>query len=290
MIMYAITGITGKVGGAVAKTLIAGGQEVRAVLRNPEKAKAWEASGCAVAIADVRDDKALEQAFSGADGVFVMLPPNFDPSPDFSETHEIITAIKSAIAATQPKKVVALSTIGAQAHQPSLLSQLGNFEKQLKQLSVPVAFVRAAWFMENAVWDIAPARENGIVPAFLQPLDRKIPMVATADIGHVIAATLREEWHGYRTIELEGSVRVSPDDIASTFSKLLARDVQAQPVPRDTWESLFRSHGMQNPFPRIQMLDGFNEGWLSFEGSGTETRVGKVALETVLRQLVEQAK
>jgi NAD(P)H dehydrogenase (quinone) len=32
--MYAITGITGKVGGTVARTLLAGGKPVRAVVRD----------------------------------------------------------------------------------------------------------------------------------------------------------------------------------------------------------------------------------------------------------------
>jgi hypothetical protein len=33
-----------------------------------------------------------------------------------------------------------------------------------------------------------------------------------------------------------------------------------KPVPRETWESLLKLQGMKNPTPRIQMLDGFNEG------------------------------
>jgi uncharacterized protein YbjT (DUF2867 family) len=39
--MYAITGITGKVGGAVARTLLAAGQPVRAVVRDAAKARSW---------------------------------------------------------------------------------------------------------------------------------------------------------------------------------------------------------------------------------------------------------
>ena len=56
-------------------------------------------------------------------------------------------------------------------------------------------------------------------------------------------------------------------------------------VPRDAWEELFRAQGMHNPMPRIQMLDGFNEGWLAFEH---ETRKGQVELDTVLRALIER--
>jgi uncharacterized protein YbjT (DUF2867 family) len=45
--MYAITGITGKVGGALARTLLAEGQPVRAVLRDEVKAAEWRTGGAA---------------------------------------------------------------------------------------------------------------------------------------------------------------------------------------------------------------------------------------------------
>jgi hypothetical protein len=60
-------------------------------------------------------------------------------------------------------------------------------------------------------------------------------------------------------------------------------------VPRATWEPLFKSQGMNNPMPRIQMLDGFNEGWIEFEGGEAGSRKGKVALETVLQTLINRA-
>jgi hypothetical protein len=39
---------------------------------------------------------------------------------------------------------------------------------------------------------------------------------------------------------------------------------------------------MRNPLPRMQMLDGFNEGWIDFAG---ETVNGEVELDKVLREL-----
>jgi hypothetical protein len=47
--MYAITGITGKVGGALAQTLLSANQPVRAVVRDPGRAQAWAERGCEVA-------------------------------------------------------------------------------------------------------------------------------------------------------------------------------------------------------------------------------------------------
>ncbi|KLU20939.1 NmrA family transcriptional regulator [Caballeronia mineralivorans PML1(12)] len=287
--MFAVTGITGQVGGVVARLLLAASHDVRAIVRDAAKGEAWAKQGCEVALADLNDEHALQHAFEGAEGVFILLPPTFDPSPGFPEARKTIAALRAALAAARPSKVVVLSTIGAQATQPNLLNQLQILEQELGTLPMPVAFLRAAWFIENAAWDVAPARDSGIVPSFLQPLDKPVPMVATADIGRVAAELLRESWTGRRIVELEGPQRISPDMIAESFARLLGRDVSMTAVPRDTWEELFRSQGMKNPTPRMQMIDGFNEEWICFEGTENEVRKGRVPLDTVLQSLIEKA-
>jgi uncharacterized protein YbjT (DUF2867 family) len=287
--MYAITGITGQVGGALARALLAAGHPVRAVLRDAKKAAPWAAQGCEIALAAMDDTAALTRAFSGTAGVFILLPPVFDPQPGFPETRAVLAAVQAAAISAWPQKVVCLSTIGAQAAQPNLLSQLSLLEQKLGNLPLPVAFLRAGWFLENTLWDIAPARETGTIPSFLQPLDRRIPMVATADVGRVAAELLTETWQGRRVVELEGPVRVSPDDLAAGLAKALGRPVRAQAVPRETWGALFKGQGMNDPLPRIQMLDGFNEGWIDFEGGPAGTIKGKVGLDTVLQELLSRA-
>ncbi|QSQ22215.1 NmrA family NAD(P)-binding protein [Pyxidicoccus parkwayensis] len=283
--MFVVTGITGQVGGAVARELLAAKLPVRAVVRDANKGATWRERGCEVALADLNDARALRAAFQGAEGVFVVLPPMFDPSPGFPEVRVMASALRAALAEARPSRVVCLSTIGAQTRQPHLLNQLGILEQTLGELAVPLAFLRPAWFMENSAWDVAPARERGVVPSFLQPLDKPVPMVATADIGRVAAGLLQERWSGRRVVELEGPRRVSPDDVAKTFSRLLGRPVRMEAVPRATWGDLFTAQGMKNPTPRIQMLDGFNEGWIEFEGTPIR---GTVELETVLAEFLKR--
>jgi NAD(P)H dehydrogenase (quinone) len=285
--VYAITGITGKVGGIVARTLLAAGLPVRAVVRDADKGRPWVEKGCEVAIASIADADGLTKAFSGADAVFLMTPPDFDPEPGFPKTHEAIAAIKAAIAAAQPAKVVFLSTVGAQVTEFSLLNNSKITEEGLRTVSVPVAFLRAAWFMENASWDVEAAKA-GVVSSFLQPLDHPIPMVATADIGSTAANLLRESWTGLRIVELEGPRRYSANDIAAGFAEAVGHPVRMEPVLRDTWEALFRSQGMKHPLARIRMIDGFNEGWIDFEGGGTEQRTGWITLEAVLNDITAQ--
>ena len=104
--MHAITGITGNVGGEVARALLNAGHAVRAVIRDPRKGAVWEALGCDVSLADMNDAEGLAAAFKAASGVFVLLPPNFDPSPDFPETRAIVAALRRALATAGPGKVV----------------------------------------------------------------------------------------------------------------------------------------------------------------------------------------
>ncbi len=283
--MFSITGITGNVGGSVANRLLAAGRPIRAVVRDGRKGDAWAERGCEVAIADITDAAALASAFKGAEGVFVLVP---HPAFGFPEAQEIAATLKSALEKARPGRVVYLSTIGAQASEPNLLTQHTIIEQTLSALPMPITFLRPAWFMENSSWDVVPARENGVISSFLQPLDKPVPMVATADVGRVAAQLLQETWTRRRVVELEGPRRVTPDEIAATLAELLCRPVRSESVPRGTWEPLFRSQGMQNPTPRIRMLDGFNEGWIEFENGAAGSQKGDVALKTVLQTLVER--
>lgn len=283
--MFAITGITGQVGGVVARTLLAAGTDVRAVVRDSAKGEQWAQQGCEVALARMEDPDALQRAFAGVEGAFILLPPNFDPSPGFTETRQIVAAVGGALEDARPDRIVCISTVGAQARQENLLSQLGILEERLRDIALPVTFLRPAWYMENASWDAKGARDTGVIQSFLQPLDRAIPMVATADVGRVAAELLQDVWQGLRVVELEGPRRLSPNDIAGSFARLLNRNVGASIVPRSTWEALFRSQGVKNPMPRIRMLDGFNEGWLAFEH---QTCKGCIELDQVLLKLIER--
>src|SRR6201994_653592 len=113
--MFAITGITGQVGGATARGLLTAGHTVKAVLRDPKKASEWVKQGCEVAVADMTDSAARAGAFSNAEGVFVLIPPVFDPAPGFLEVRRVIAALVEALDLAKPERVVCLSTIGAQS-------------------------------------------------------------------------------------------------------------------------------------------------------------------------------
>jgi uncharacterized protein YbjT (DUF2867 family) len=275
------------VGAAVARSLLAANLPVRAVIRDRSKSAPWARLGCDIAIAGLEDTGALTTAFEGTAGVFAMLPPVFDPAPGFPEAARLISLLSAALARAKPSKVVVLSTIGADSPHPNLLNVLGQLEKVLGSLPMPVTFLRAAWFMENAAWDIAPAK-SGLIQSYLQPLDRAVPMISTEDVGRAAAALLQERWEGKRVVELESAQRVSPNALAAAFAEVLGTPVRVEAVPRDQWEAVFRGQGMKNPTPRMQMIDGFNAGWIDFPDRGAHARKGSIDIKQAIDTLIQR--
>jgi uncharacterized protein YbjT (DUF2867 family) len=285
--MYAVMGVTGRVGSAVSRALLGRTEPVRAIVRDASKSRGWAEPTSEVAVATLEDVASLTAAFRGAECVFVLVPPRFDPLPGFPEAIETGSNLRQALKAAGPERVVYLSTIGAQASRNNLLTQHTIIEHSLHRLPMPVTYLRPAWFMENAGWDIESARSRGVIESFLQPLDQPFPMVAMEDIGRTGADLMQQRWTGHRVVELEGPARLSPNRIAATLGKLLGRTVKTEAVPRESWEKLFRSRGMQNPGPRITMLDGFNEGWIELERRDVALK-GRITLEEALRGLMNR--
>lgn len=289
--MYAITGITGNVGGAAARALLKAGKKVRGIVRDKSKATAWAAQGVELFTADVQDAAAMEKAFRGTEGVFIMVPPNFAPAVNYPETRAIVSMLRQALTAARPEKVAFLSSVGAQHdHGLGLITQSHILEEEMCSLPVASAFIRAAWFLENYQWDVEPARTQGAINVFLNPVDRAFPMVATEDIGQLAATVLQQSWQGNRRLELEGPQRYSPLDAAKTFARLLDRPVQTKLIPRAEWNDLFEQQGVPQgrTAPRIEMVDGFNSGWIDFERTGTESFKGKQTIEDVFTKLIRK--
>src|SRR5882672_4355674 len=113
--MFVVLGASGNTGKVVAETLLRQKQKVRVVLHHAAKGKAWSDAGADVVIAEVDEGAArLERAFSGAKGVYLLLPPNFSSSHVRVDSNRRTHAIAAAVEAAGVPHVVLLSSIGAQ--------------------------------------------------------------------------------------------------------------------------------------------------------------------------------
>lgn len=270
--MVFIAGITGRVGGAAAKQLLAQGHQVRSLVRNPEKSAVWAEQGVELHQGDWNDTAALTAALEGVEAAFVMVPPNFAPQPEFPESKAVIAAIGKALRQAQTPRVVALSSIGSeQTSDLGLITATHLLEQELAGLTVPTAFVRAGSFIENALGSLPTAADTGVFYSFYQPVDRPVPTIATADIGHEVATLLTGNWTGKKIIELGSPV--TPNDTAAAMSEVLGKNVTAQAIPRERWSATIESFGLPpgSTWGYEEMLDSINSGWIDFGVPGTES-------------------
>jgi len=279
--MYLVTGVTGHVGGAAARRLLQQGKQVRALVRDEGKAKAWADQGVELVKGEWEDAAALALALEGVEGAYLMMPPIRTPSPDFREAKAVIASYVEAIGKAAPPKVVALSSMGSEKTRGlGLITSTHLLEEALKDVPFPIAFVRAGSFYENYLFGLQ-AGQGGTLPIFYSPTERKLPMIATEDIGAEVAKLLTTEWSGKRYIEL-GSM-LSADDLAAELGKVLGREVTAQAVPREAWAGALEGMGMPkgSTWAYEEMIEGVNSGWIGFGVQGTERVEGTTSAKQV---------
>jgi uncharacterized protein YbjT (DUF2867 family) len=291
--MYTVMGITGNTGGAVVKTLLAAGQKVRGVVRNSAKAAEWRVRGAEIVMAELSDKEGMARAFQGSEGAYIMLPTYFEAEDMFAENARDIASLTYAIEASGLRKVVFLSSIGAERESGTgAILKLHEMERALSSLPISTAAVRAGWFMENFHGLIPSARESGVLWSLLDPLDLSVPMIATRDIGIVAADLLQQTWSGHRVVELAREPSLSPIDVAAAFTSVFGREIMATVVPRNQWIPTYRNWGLtsRSAEAMAEMIEGFNRRWIRFGGQGAERIVGETILEKVLEQTVGATK
>jgi NAD(P)H dehydrogenase (quinone) len=285
---YAIVGITGQVGRAAAAQLLADGAGIRAVVRSQASGTNWRERGAEVAVATLDDAAGLQAAFDGVDGVFIMTPTWFEAQDMFAENAKALTALGRALRAVSSIKVALLSSVGAhRQHDTGAIMKLHDMEEAFADLP-SVTSIRAGWFMENFAGLVSSVRDTGVLSSMLAPLDRKVPMIATVDIGRTVAEVLQNNWSGQRVIELEGPRRYAPNEVAAAFAALLDRAVEAKVLPSTEWYSTYLSWGLtpRSAAAMAEMLNGFNTGWIAYEKGDEDTRHGATPLDAVLAELI----
>ncbi len=280
--MFLVTGITGRVGGATAKHLLAQGKKVRALVRNREKAANWADQGVELVDGDWNDSAAIERALKGVEGAFVMLPTVWAPSPDYKEAKDVIANYVEALTKAALPRVVALSSMGANKTSGlGMITALSLLEQGFRNLTSPVAFVRAGGFYENFLYGLQAA-QGGTLPVFYNPTNRKSTMVATKDIGSQVAKLLTgPAWSGHRVIEL-GSM-VSADEVAGQLGEVLKLEVKAFAIPRAGWAAAFEQSGMPKGQTGAaeEMFESVNAGWMDLGVKGTEHVAGTTSARDV---------
>ncbi|MGW5702431.1 NmrA family NAD(P)-binding protein [Amycolatopsis japonica] len=239
-----VTGATGRQGGATARALLAAGVPVRALVRDPARAKAVEALGAELVVGDLHDIESVIRAAKGARAVFsVQMPGMNEDGFDFAgEVTQGVNLIEGAKAAGVPQ-FVHTSVSGAGQHveadgwaegrwasmEPTLGAKAA-IQDRLREAGFPRwTLLKPGFFMENFLPDMKflfPRGVDGGLVSVIKP-STSLSLAAVDDIGTAAAAAIAEP-DRFTGVELElASDFLTMTEIAEVLSGALGTKLTA---------------------------------------------------------------
>ena len=235
----AVTGATGKQGGAVAHRLLDGGHRVRALTRNPDKPEAQTLAerGAEVLRADLEDRASLDAALKGAAALFSV--QDFLEAGVEAEQRQGLN-LTDAAAASDIEHIVysGASTMDRNTGVPHLDSKW-QVERSLRALDTAWTVFRPAAFMDNWEWDRDAILESGVVRYPIRP-DTFYRQIAVADIAAMVVTAFEHPdiWSG-QIMPLAGDVSTM-EEITATLSKVTGRALRFEQM---SWEQCVAEQG-----------------------------------------------
>lgn len=212
--MLVITGATGNIGSKAAEILLAKGERVRVIGRDAVTLQPLVSRGAEAAVGDMKDTSFLARAFSGAEAVFAMIPPNYAAADFRVYQNEIGASIADAITKARVKYVVNLSSQGAELSTGTgPILGLHDQEERLNGVAgVHVLHLRCTYFMENLLMNIQLINQIGFAGSAVRG-DQKFAMIATKDIAARVAEHLvRRDFNGKVIEDLLGQRDLDLDE------------------------------------------------------------------------------
>jgi uncharacterized protein YbjT (DUF2867 family) len=282
--MHIILGASGQVGSGIVTHLIEKGESVKGIIRDEKKAAELTKRGAAVATANANDLPALVAGFQDGSTLFALTPESGHERNIIGETTDILENYRKALANSPIKKVVGLSSIGAQYETGTgnlVMSYL--LEHAFTGMPIKQIFVRPAYYFSNWMMYIGTVMEKGILPTFF-PVDLPITMVSPEDVSAFVANVIQKEEEDGKIFEVTGPAAYTSEDVANAFSNALGKEVKAQQIPREQWESTLREIGFSADGIRnfIEMTEAVISGKAAPEKKDTVL----VKLETTLNDYI----
>lgn len=292
--MIVITGATGRTGGAAARDLLEKGEKVRLVGRDEKKLERLVKNGSEAAVGNIEDAAFLRKIFDGASAVYLVVPEDISQQDLRAHQERVSDSFAAAISTARVPYVVALSSIGAQhAEKTGPIVGLHNLEQKLNCISgLNALYVRAGYFMENLLLNLAPLHAAGMLPGGLRE-DFRMPWIASKDIGRYAAKRLgARDFSGKSVQELHGQRGLSMQDAASILGKAIDRpEVKYQQVPFAILESSLRQMGMPANTVALlmEMWNGANSGLIVPQEARSPKNTTSTTLESFVAEVFAPA-
>lgn len=234
----------GNIGRPLVEKLLEAGKQVTLISRSPGKVADLVKRGARLVEGSIDDSAVVASALKGAEALFWLTPAAF--RPDFIEwAQENARVAAQAVRANGVGRVVVLSSMGAQ-NGPGTgpVGALLGVEEAFKAATPNVTILRPGFFMENLLRDLDALAKAGSIFMPVPP-EKRVPMVATADIAAKAAEVLLDAgWKGHRYLGVHGPVDISYGEAAAILSEALGRPVRYVQVTLDDVRKALLDAGM----------------------------------------------
>ncbi|MEU7580532.1 NAD(P)H-binding protein [Streptomyces sp. NPDC041068] len=221
--MIVVTGATGNVGSALVDQLVAEGVPVRALTRDPARARFPE--GAEVARLDPSEPASLAPLFTGATGLFLHLQA-------VGERGEHTAALLEAARAGGVRHVVVLSSAiiadGADETHPIHVVHAA-LEGAVREAGLDWTFLRPGAFATNSLQWAPQTRVGDTVRG---PFGRYVGNpIHEADIAAVAVRSFLDEGHKGAVHRLSGPEPVSTEESILAIGRALGRELRFVEIP-----------------------------------------------------------
>jgi uncharacterized protein YbjT (DUF2867 family) len=242
-----ITAPTGDIGHQVLGNVLAGGQPVRVIVRDPAKLPSDVRDRVEVVQGSHGDPEVVARAFAGADAVFWLLPVDVHAVSLESAYLEFTRPAAEAIRSQKVGRVVDVTALG---RSTGYAGRAGHVTASLAMDDM-IAGTGAAFralampsFMENTLRQVQPIKNQGMFFGVTSP-DRKLPVVATRDIAAVAARLMLDStWTGQEEVPVMGPEDLSANEMAAIISEVLQTPVRYQQIPAEAFKNQVTGNGV----------------------------------------------
>ena len=256
-----VTGATGNTGSILIPALLSAGHEVRAFVRNEEKAQALKEAGAEIYLGDLDQGETIDAALEGVDKVYLC---TWNGPTASSQGLNIIEAIKRA--GTNPL-VVRHSAFGADSSE--LIQQIKVVDNALKESGLPWTSIRPTFYMQNLLMASPSIQGDGNI--YWDWADAKAGMIDVRDIADSAFGALTGKAELGKEYILTGPVSISMHDVANSFSTTLDKKIQYVAVPHEASKDSMMGMG----FPEF-IVDGYVELSKGFSAGIADTTTDNV--------------
>ncbi|HVE82839.1 MAG TPA: SDR family oxidoreductase [Myxococcales bacterium] len=266
--MILVTGATGNIGSEVVRQLAALGHQVRAFVRNLDKAQKLKGPHVELARGDISDLDTLRPAMQGVEKVFLV-----SAGPENIELNEPKVVTEAARAGA--KHVVKLSVYAAEAEASTIAQAHRSVEKKIEASGMTWTFIRPAAFASNLLNAAGMVKSQGKL--FGPYGDGKMAYLHPADIASVAVKALTEPGHENRAYSITGPEAFSQAQVAQKLSAAAGKPVQYVDTPPETARENMLKAGMP---PRLveglmQLSDAVRAGKTAFTTPELERVLGR---------------